>query len=182
MDDSQWRYDPEWREFESTEPVLVESLGFAVNVWVDLESEATGPTPGQWSALEGFATMPHEQCREELARGFQELGDRTLERDGGARLAVLAHHTASRLQADDVFTECFDVDPLIVPKQANSPCSFVLLAIELSSQDGTWELEALFAENRLLFIDEFLGLHARLEWEWFNSAQFNPVHAAHPYW
>lgn len=182
MGDSRWRYDPAWRDFESSEPIPVKSLGCAVDIWVDLEADIDCPTPGQWSALEGFAAMPPEQCRGELMRGFKELGDRAVHREEGDDLAVLAHHTAARLEFGDALTGCLDIDLLIVPKQANSPCPFVLLTIDVGSQSQVWELEALFADNRLLFIDEFSGLHARLEWKWFNSAQFNPNEADHPYW
>lgn len=161
----------------SAGPVWMPPLKSLVEAYFDFDQDGS-PSPKQWAAWEQFCDLAHPDCQSQLTRVLKELARRLPPSDPNA--AVLA----AAPQQLRTMPEGIWADLVIVPHQDKAEHRFVIVALAIDLGEETefdLELEVLFVDGRALFAGEFSGLHARLDWHWFNSADFVPEQATHPY-
>ncbi len=70
---------------------------------------------------------------------------------------------------------------VVVPLQDKAPVRFIVMNFEIGHR--SYEMEAVFCNEKMLMVGENSGVWTRLEWiNEFNIPKFNIETALHPYW
>lgn len=197
-----WKYEADFYLYSSVEPVFIGSIQGQCSALFDVTEQR--PSKKQIAAWNEFCNLSPHDLREQFILGFINYGKRLdrLLKDPNLEFSSsynpklikkLVRKTIltllkSQLPLGKNESSAFHCDSLIIPRQEESKCHFVLVNFflrrgKVPRQPYAYEMEALFCDGKLLFMGENSGLWTRLEWEnEFNTSLFEPTVSHPPYW
>lgn len=193
----EWVYDGGQRV--APRPVDVGCVPTRVDAWGDVEPhQGRTLSDKQRDAWERFGALDPGVLRADLAAGFAALAERVGSvsdpfgsvlgsRKRADELAALFDQAARRLAQEPTepgqWPRIVRATSVLLPRQDQADHRLVVVSLDVGfPSEKAFEVEVLFANERMALIGEHCGLAARIEWADINVPGADPFALDHPYW